>query len=169
MVIAIISWLFAGWTCFVFLNSLLFKFDKTALEPAHIFNTIGTWLGEILGPTVGNIFSSFGQYAIGGAELITSLVLLAPLLLWKYRAKLHFWGALMAVCIMIGAIFFHLVTPLGWVPTWDVSGADQCQGVFVEATSQCKDTFLANAALIILVGGLIVAFLNKRLLSKSHF
>ena len=163
IIVVIISWLFAAWTSFVFLNSLIFKFDKTALEPAHIFSTIGTWLGDILGPTIGNLFSSFGQYAVGGAELLTAIILLLPLLLWKHRAKFHFWGALLAVCIMIGAIFFHIFTPLGWNPTWAVSGAAECNAVFIEATSQCSDTFLANAAVSILIGGIIVALLNRKL------
>jgi len=162
IIVAAISWLFAAWTSFVFLNSLRFKFDKTALEPAHIFSTIGTWLGDILGPAIGDLFSSFGQYVVGGAELFTAFLLLLPLLLWKKRRSLHFWGALLAVCVMLGAIFFHLFTPLGWEPTWAVSGASECQAVFIEASSQCKDTFLANAAVSILVGGIIVVLLNRK-------
>ncbi len=162
VIIAIISWLFAAWTSFVFLNSLRFKFDTTALEPAHIFSTIGTWLGEVISPAIGDLFSSFGQYAVGVAELFTAFLLLLPILLWKKRRQLHFWGALLAVCVMIGAIFFHLFTPLGWHPTWAVSGASECAAVFIEATSQCSDTFLANAALSILIGGIIVAFLNRK-------
>jgi len=168
IIVALISWVFAGWTSFVFLNSLLFKFDKTALEPAHIFGTIGTWLGDILGSTVGDLFSSFGQYAVGGAELFTALLLLLPLLLWKHRAKFHFWGALMAVCVMIGALFFHIATPLGWNPTWTVPSAADCHSVFIEASSQCSDTFLANAALSILVLGIIVVFLNRHR-GNDHF
>ena len=158
----IISWLFAAWTSFVFLNSLRFKFDTTALEPAHIFSTIGTWLGDVIGPAIGDLFSSFGQYAVGAAELFTAFLLLLPILLWKKRRQLHFWGALLAVCVMVGAIFFHLFTPLGWNPTWAVSGPSECAAVYLEATNQCSDTFLANAALSILVGGIIVAFLNRK-------
>ncbi|MGK0271736.1 MAG: hypothetical protein ACI88H_002402 [Cocleimonas sp.] len=162
MVVIIISWVFAVWTSYVFLGSLFYKFDKTAAEPAHIFGTIGTWLTDTLGATIGDLFANFGQYLIGAAELFTALVLLLPLILWKYRAKLHFWGALMAVCVMAGAIFFHLFTPLGWNPTWSVANASECHAVFLEATSQCSDTTLAYAALSILILGLIVAFLNRK-------
>jgi len=161
-IVAIISWIFAVWTSFVFLNSLRFKFDTTALEPAHIFNTIGTWIGDIISPTLGDLFSSFGQYAVGIAELFTAFLLLLPIIMWKKRRKFHFWGALLAVCVMIGALFFHLATPLGWNPTWAVSGPSECAAVYLEATKQCSDTFLANAALSILIGGLIVAFLNRK-------
>jgi len=162
VIIAIISWLFAAWTSFVFLNSLRFKFDTTALEPAHIFNTIGTWISDVISPALGNLFSSFGQYAVGISELLTAFLLLLPIILWKKRRQFHFWGALLAVGVMTGAIFFHLATPLGWHPTWAVSGPDECAALYLEATKQCSDTFLANAALSIFIGGLIVAFLNRK-------
>ncbi len=158
----VISWLFAAWTSFVFLNSLRFKFDTTALEPAHIFNTIGTWMSDVISPALGDLFSSFGQYAVGIAELFTAFLLLLPILLWKKRRQLHFWGALLAVCVMTGAIFFHLFTPLGWHPTWAVSGPSECAALYLEATQQCSDTFLANAALSIFIGGIIVAILNRK-------
>ncbi len=40
-IIIIISWLIALWNTKIFLTSLFYKFDNTALEPKYIFNTIG--------------------------------------------------------------------------------------------------------------------------------
>ncbi|MFT6388111.1 MAG: hypothetical protein ACJAUP_001486 [Cellvibrionaceae bacterium] len=89
----------------VFLQSLPFKFTNS-LETQHIFTTLAEWSG--LG-----WFGIYGGYMVGGAELIAAIILFTPL-----RAL----GALMAVGIMSGAIFFHLFTPLGIVmPHFDAA------------------------------------------------
>ena len=73
---------------------------------------------------LGELFTAFGSYIVGGFELITSLILLAPALLWtirklggkatnSIRPRWHAYGGLMASTVMAGAVFFHLVTPLG--------------------------------------------------------
>lgn len=160
--VVVISWLFTVWTSYVFLGSLFYKFDTTAAEPAHIFSTIGAWMNDTLGQTIGGLFSDFGQYLIGGAELLTALVLLLPLVFRNLREKLHCLGGLMASGVMAGAIFFHLFTPLGWHPTWAVANAAECHAVFDAAASTCSDTSLANAAVSIFILGLVVAFLNKK-------
>ncbi len=146
---AIISWLFALWTSYIFLGSLFYKFTD-AKEPQHIFSTIGDWMHDTLGQTIGSLFANFGQYLIGSAELAASLILLSPIIFMAHREKLHCIGALLASVIMAGAVFFHLFTPLGWIPTWEENGIMQ------------MDKGLANAALSILILGLIVAFLNKK-------
>lgn len=160
--VAIISWIFTALTSFVFLMSLSFKFDKTALEPAHIFSTVGAWLTDIIGPMAGDLFAMVGQYVIGGAELFASLILLSAAIFYKKRATLHFWGATLAVALMTGALFFHLVTPLGWAPTWSVAGPAECQALYLEATKQCSDTGLANMAAAIFGLGIVVMFLNRK-------
>lgn len=152
--VIVISWLFTIWTCKVFLTSLYYKFDPTAAEPAHIFSTIGKWMNDILGQTAGDLFANFGQYLIGGAELLVSLILLSPLLLKSKRELLHCVGGVMASGVMAGAIFFHLFTPLGWVPTWVENGVVH------------TDTNLANAAVSIFILGLVVAFLNRNAIIK---
>ena len=48
---------------------------------------------------------------VGSAELVASALLLAGLLLG--RPLLHAAGALLALGVISGAIFFHLFTPLG--------------------------------------------------------
>lgn len=110
---------------FVFLQSLPFKFTNS-LETQHIFGTLAEWSGFTW-------FGQYGGYLIGAAELVAALILLIPLALLllqknlsaEKRAqlnKLHCLGALMAVGIMSGAIFFHLFTPLGIVmPHFDAT------------------------------------------------
>lgn len=94
---------------FVFLQSLPFKFTNS-LETQHIFGTLGEWSGI-------DWFGSYGGYMVGAAELIAAILLFTSL-----RAL----GALLALGIMSGAIFFHLFTPLGIVmPHFDPETALQ--------------------------------------------
>lgn len=122
-VIPVLSWLIAGWMCFVFLSSLPYKFSR-AEETQHIFGTIGTWLSGFLGDGIGQLFTDFGGFVVGGFELLTSVILLLPILLWlkskmnksffgNTRRRWHQFGGLMASAVMTGAVFFHLFTPLG--------------------------------------------------------
>ena len=83
---------------FVFIQSLFFKFSGSH-ETQYIFGILADWSGFTW-------FGVYGGYLIGIAELIASIILLT---------RLHAVGALMAVGIMTGAIFFHLATPLGVV------------------------------------------------------
>lgn len=119
----LVSWLVVVWVCYVFLSSLPYKFTRHP-DTQHIFGTIGDWLGGILGSPVGSAFRDFGSYAVGGFELITSIVLLLPAPLWLIsklsgsyfgvtRRRFHMIGGLMASIVMAGAVFFHLITPLG--------------------------------------------------------
>ncbi|BAS67477.1 MAG: hypothetical protein DSY43_04775 [Gammaproteobacteria bacterium] len=157
----IVSWIIALWASNVFLGSLFYKFDSSALEPQYIFNTIGAWLSSSVNTTIGELFSEYGAILIGLAELVTALVLLSPIVLWKHRKKLHCIGGLMASMVMAGAVFFHVFTPLGWNPTWSVVNESACQAVFI-APNSCVDTGLANAALSILILGIVMFFLNKK-------
>ena len=121
---SIANWAPAVVIAAVFLPSLPFKFSA-APETQHIFGTIGQWLGGFLGETIGQAFSDFGGYVIGSLELITSLILLAPLLVVlinKFgkkslkpldRAKFHVVGGLATTALTGGAIFFHLFSKLG--------------------------------------------------------
>ena len=94
-----LPWALALYIAFVFVQSLFFKFTNSP-ETVHIFTTIGTWLGI-------DLFSKYGGYAVGTAELIASVLLLVP--------RTQPLGALLAFAIISGAIFFHLVSPLGVV------------------------------------------------------
>ena len=120
---ALVSWVTVFWICFVFLVSLPYKFTLHP-DTQHIFTTIGDWLGTFFGETFGSVFGNYGSYVIGGIELATCIVLLLPILLWIIskisgsffgvtRRRFHMIGGLMASAVMSGAVFFHLVSPLG--------------------------------------------------------
>ncbi|MCZ2722194.1 hypothetical protein O1D97_11235 [Marinomonas sp. 15G1-11] len=91
---------------FVFVQSLFFKFTDS-FETQYIFGILGEWSGL-------NWFGVYGGYLVGISELIVSLILVT-----RYNPL----GALMAVGVMTGAIFFHLATPLGIIqPAFNESG-----------------------------------------------
>ncbi|MGQ7843140.1 hypothetical protein ACUNV4_01595 [Granulosicoccus sp. 3-233] len=153
---AVVSWLIVLWMCYVFLGSLPYKFSKHP-DTQHIFGTIGDWLGTFLGPAFGNLFSELGAYVIGSFELLTSIVLLLPAVLWLLarqrgthfgatRRRFHMYGGLMASAVMAGAVFFHLVSPLG---------------VEVLHEGQSDGGSLFYAALSILILGLVLFMINR--------
>lgn len=110
----LINWALPLYIAFVFLQSLFFKFSGSE-ETVIIFNTIGTWMLDIgLPEGFAEGFSTHGGVVIGIAELIASILVLIPLT--------RVWGALTALMIMSGAIFFHLFTPLGVVRVVDAAG-----------------------------------------------
>lgn len=152
---AIVSWPIVAWMCWIFLGSLPYKFTKHP-DTQHIFGTIGDWLGTFLGTTIGGAFREFGGYLVGSFELLTSLVLLAPILFWLVsrardmpfghtRRKLHTLGGLLASMVMAGAVFFHLFSPLG---------------VEVLHEGQSDGGSLFYAAVSILVLGIVLAAIN---------
>ncbi len=94
---------------FVFLQSLPFKFSNS-LETQHIFQTLAQWSGLPW-------FGDYGGYATGVVELIAAILLFT---------RFHAIGALIALGVISGAIFFHLFTPLGIVmPHFDADTAQQ--------------------------------------------
>ena len=103
-----IQWVIVVYIAFVFIQSLFFKFAGLITgEPAdvtvYIFETVGTWMSDALGlQAIGEAFGAHGGVVIGVAELIASILLIF--------AITRFYGALLALGIMSGAIFFHLFT-----------------------------------------------------------
>jgi uncharacterized membrane protein YphA (DoxX/SURF4 family) len=75
----------------ILLQTLFFKFTA-APESVYIFSTIG--------------LEPFGRIGIGVLELLASILILFP--------KTTAFGALLAIALMAGAIYFHL-TKLGVV------------------------------------------------------
>lgn len=158
--VVISSWLIVVWMCYVFLGSLPYKFSNHP-DTQHIFSTIGGWLQGILGDTIGELFTQYGAYLVGSFELLTSLLLLSPIVLWmgyrsrednggvfrRVRARLHAIGGLLASMVMAGAVFFHLFTPLG---------------VDVLHEGQSDGGSLFRAALSILVLGIVLLVMNRR-------
>ena len=94
-----ILWALSLYIAFVFIQSLFFKFTG-AEESIYIFSTLRAWSGIAL-------FEPVGRWAIGTAELVASILLFVP--------RTRIFGAVLAIGIMSGAIFFHLFTPLGVV------------------------------------------------------
>ncbi len=104
-------WALSIFITFVFVQSLFFKFSN-APETQHIFQTLNAWGADTLG--IDGLFIApgiFNQYVIGSAELVALVLLIGGLV--TGRLILNAFGALLAVGIMTGAIFFHLATPLG--------------------------------------------------------
>ena len=162
-IVAVASWAISLWACKVFLGSLPYKFTQHP-DTQHIFGTIGAWMTGIFGAWLGDFFTAFGPYLVGGFELVTSLVLLAPAVIWILskvgsanaegaRAKFHMIGGAMCAVVMAGAVFFHLFTPLG-----------------IEALHQGKSDggSLFYAAVSILVLGAVMFFMNRSILKSSE-
>lgn len=106
IILANLRWILAAWIAFVFVQSLFFKFSGS-YETQHIFGTLGEWSGLAW-------FAAYGAYGVGITELIASILLFT---------RLYGFGALLAVGVMSGAIFFHLFTPLGIaMPSFDADG-----------------------------------------------
>jgi len=155
-VIAVASWAIVAWICYIFLGSLPFKFTLHP-DTQHIFGTIGDWLGTFLGTQIGSLFSQFGSYVVGSFELLTSLVLLAPVLFWLKslitkqafglaRIRCHQIGGLMASMVMAGAVFFHLASPLG---------------IEVLHQGESDGGSLFRAAVSILILGIVLFVINR--------
>lgn len=81
----------------VFVQSLFFKFTG-AEESLFIFQTIEDWSGL-------TFFEPGMRWVVGLSELVAAILLFVP--------GVQVVGAVMAIGIMTGAIFFHLFTPLG--------------------------------------------------------
>jgi len=156
-IVAILSWVMALWMCKVFLTSIPYKFTNHP-DTQHIFGTIGDWMSATFGRGLGELFAAYGAYVVGGFEILTSLVLLLPALIWflakmgasgngDARVKFHRAGGAMAAMVMAGAVFFHLFTPLG-----------------IEVLHEGKSDggSLFYAAVSILVCGIIMFFINNK-------
>ena len=85
----IISWVTAGITAIILLQTLFFKFSGHE-DAIHIFTTLG--------------IEPVGRIGIGILELITGILLLMP--------RTRGMGAVLAIGLMLGAIAGHL-GPLG--------------------------------------------------------
>jgi len=95
---------------FVFVQSLFFKFSNSP-ETQYIFGTLDAWGASLGFPGLFAPHGVFSQYVVGSAELVASTLLLVGL--FARRPLVHAFGALLALGVISGAIFFHLFTPLG--------------------------------------------------------
>ncbi|MEH6576430.1 MAG: hypothetical protein V7731_05070 [Amphritea sp.] len=157
-IISVFSWIVVLWICKVFLSSLPYKFSGHP-DTQHIFSTIGGWMRTTISDGIGSWFIQYGAYAVGTAELIVSIILLLPAVLFVLRklnvishvpdrALVHSVGGIMASSVMGGAVFFHLATPLG---------------IEVLHNGQNDHGSLFYAAVSILVLGFVMAIVNHKL------
>ena len=154
-IISIASWVIILWIAKVFLSSLPYKFTGHP-DTQHIFSTIGGWMSNTISTGLGHWFTQYGAYAVGSAELIVSIILLSPavfFLLKKLnlisktpaREIIHSIGGVMASSVMLGAVFFHLATPLG---------------IVVLHNGQSDNGSLFFAAVSILILGITMSLVN---------
>ncbi|MFM2156247.1 MAG: hypothetical protein RL516_996 [Bacteroidota bacterium] len=115
----------------IMLQTLYFKFTAHP-EAVHIFSTIG--------------MEPYGRIGVGVGELIASTMLLIPATVWM--------GAVLGIGLMMGALFFHLTTPLG------------IQVIFTDANGQMINDHgqLFLMALIVLVSCTIILWKQKELM-----
>lgn len=103
----------------IFLDSLRYKFTDHP-KTQVIFGRLNDWAGTLgLAGLFGHT-GLFSQYVIGSAELVASFLLIVGIL-----PKLHHWqalGSLLGFAIMMGAVNFHLWTPLTIDPNKDGGG-----------------------------------------------
>lgn len=129
---------------FVFLQSLFFKFTGSE-ETRYIFETrLDPWAASLGFPGLFAPGGLFSAQVIGTAELMASVLLLAGTFL-PGRRLIQGLGALMAIGVISGAIFFHLFTPLG-VEVINADGQGDHGTLFVMACG----VWIASAILIVL-------------------
>jgi hypothetical protein len=104
--------LLALYIAFVFVQSLFFKFTDSP-ETRYIFEgKLEPWAAGLGFPGLFAPGGLFNAHVIGSAELLASLLLLAGTFAARWRL-LQALGAVLALAVISGAIFFHLFTPLG--------------------------------------------------------
>jgi hypothetical protein len=138
---------------FVFLQSLFFKFSNSP-ETQYIFGTLDAWGAGLGFPGLFAPTGVFSQYVVGSAELVASALLLAGLALGHRLVQAG--GALLALGVISGAIFFHLFTPLG-VQVRNTDGSLDGGELFALACG----VWIAAAGLLALRRGDIRALLRR--------
>ena len=139
---------------FVFLQSLFFKFSNSP-ETQYIFGTLDAWGASLGFPGLFAPAGVFSQYVVGSAELVASAMLLTGLVLGHRLAQAG--GAMLALAVISGAIFFHLFTPLG-IQVRNTDGSLDGGELFALACG----VWIAAAALIALRRSDIRALLHRR-------
>ncbi|MDP1630017.1 MAG: hypothetical protein Q8L66_01185 [Caulobacter sp.] len=119
----------------IFLDSLRYKFTDHP-KTREIFGRLDGWAATLGAPGLFSHTGLFSQYVIGSIELLAASLLIIGL--HPRFQPLQAGGALAGLLVMIGAVSFHLFTPLGIDPNND--GA----GLFIAAC-----TNLAFAALLL--------------------
>ena len=98
-----LAWLLAAYIAFIFVWYLQFKFTGHP-GSVDLFTTLTDWLGF-------HGHEKFMRIGTGSAELVASIIL--------FIRPVQAIGAALSLGIITGAIFFHLVSPLGIDPYGD--------------------------------------------------
>jgi hypothetical protein len=101
--LGLLAWLLAAFDAYIFIFYLQYKFTGHP-GSVELFTTLTDWLGF-----AGH--EKFMRIGVGSMELIASILLFIP--------ATQVVGAALALAIMSGAMFFHLVSPLGIDPYGD--------------------------------------------------
>jgi uncharacterized membrane protein YphA (DoxX/SURF4 family) len=102
-VLGAVAWALAAFIAYIFIYYLQFKFTGHP-GSVELFTTLTDWLGF-------HGHEKFMRIGTGSMELVASVLLFIP--------ATQVVGAALALGIMSGAIFFHLVSPLGIDPYGD--------------------------------------------------
>ena len=148
-------WLLTLFICFVFVQSLFFKFSNSP-ETIYIFqDKLDPWAATLGFAGVfapGGIFSA---KVVGSAELLASLLLLAGAAM-PSRRGVQVLGAALGLGVISGAICFHLFTPLG-VAVQNTDGSSDGGQLFVLACG----VWLSCAALLWLRRSIWLGWLGR--------
>lgn len=126
----ILRWILALIIAVIFGQSLYFKFTG-APESLEIFTMIADWMAD---PAVSGFafleqvaepFREYGRWAVGGAELLAVILVILP--------GTRRLGALLSLGIISGALFFHIVGPLGLATGGDYTLFGMAVAVFVSS------------------------------------
>ena len=99
----LLVWPLSAWIAYVFVWYLQYKFTGHP-GSTYLFTILTDWLGF-------HGYEKAMRIGTGIAELVAATMLFVP--------RLQVWGAALSLGIMTGAIFFHVVSPLGIDPYGD--------------------------------------------------
>ncbi len=102
-IILAVPWLLALWIAYIFVWYLQYKFTG-ADGSVWLFTVLTDWLGL-------SGYEKVMRIGVGSAELLAAVLVLIR--------RTQVFGAAMSAAIMTGAIFFHVVSPLGIDPYED--------------------------------------------------
>jgi len=141
---------------FVFVQSLFFKFSDSP-ETIYIFEgKLDPWAASLGFKGLFARGGLFSAYVIGSAELVASTLVLIGAFIGGLR-MLQALGSLLGFCVISGAIFFHLFTPLG-VAVQNADGASDGGELFALACG----VWISTLILIVVRRDLLLGLIGKK-------
>ena len=104
----------------IFIDSLRYKFSDDPKTQVIFSQKLDGWAASWGAPGLFGYTGLFSQYVIGSIETLADFLLLVGIIPKFHR--LQAMGALAGVLVMLGAVSFHLFTPLGTDPNNDGGG-----------------------------------------------